>query len=90
MISSSASSAAVRLGFAPPRGGFESRANIGHLLDALADGGEVGVRFGAAGRVVIDAARLIPVDADRADDVVDQPALFDPAARLYVHASKPP
>ena len=67
---------------AAPRGRFEGRADIGHLLDALADGGEVGEGFDAARRLQIKRARLVPIDAVRLDDVVDRPALLAEAAAM--------
>src|SRR6185436_18526971 len=51
------------LGLAPARDRLESRADIRHLLHALADAGEVGVGLVAAGAVEIKRARLVPVDA---------------------------
>jgi hypothetical protein len=65
---------------APPGGRFESRADIRHLLDALADRREIGERFDAARRLQIERARLVPIDAVRLDDVVDRPALLAEAA----------
>ena len=65
----------IGLGLAPPRHGGERRADIGHLLDPLADAGEIGVGLDAARPVDIERARLVPIDAVGADDVVDEPAL---------------
>ena len=65
----------IGLGFAAARHGGESRADIGHLLHPLADAGEIGIGLDAARRMDIERARLIPVDAVGADDVVDEPAL---------------
>ena len=73
------------LGFAAARGGCKGRRDVGVFFDALADALKVGIGFGAAGRVVGDAARLIPIDADGADDVVDQPALLGPAFGMSTH-----
>ena len=67
---------------AAARGRFEGRADIGHLLDALADRGEIGERFDAARRLQIERARLVPIDAVRLDDVVDRPALLAEAAAM--------
>ena len=74
------------LGLAPARNRLESRADIRHLLHALADAGEIGVGLVAAGAVEIKRARLVPVDAVGADDVVDEPALLLVAAHMRLAA----
>jgi len=66
----------ARLGLAPLRRAFEGGADIGHFLHAGADRGEIGVGFDAARRGEIDGARLIPVDAVGANDIIDGPALL--------------
>ena len=71
-----------RLGFAATRGVGEGRLDIGVFLDALADRGEVGAALDAAGGVEIERARLVPVDADRTEHVVERPALRGPAPHL--------
>ena len=71
----------ARLGLAPLGGALERRADIGHLLHAGADRGEIRVGFDAARRGQIDRARLVPVDAVGADDVVERPALLGEALR---------
>src|SRR5437764_2590488 len=64
------------LGLAPFGGAFESGADIGHLLHAGADRGEIGIGFDAAWRGKIDRARLIPVNSVGANDVINGPALL--------------
>src|SRR5262249_33436041 len=73
-----------RLGLAPSRYRFEGRRNVGHLLDALADAGDVGQSFGPARAGDIDGSRLVPIDAVRSHGIVEDPALvLDPLhARL--------
>ena len=67
------------LGFATAGRCFKSGREVGKLLHALTNAGEVGVSLDAAGHVIADGARLIPVGAVGADDVIDKPALFFPA-----------
>jgi hypothetical protein len=74
------------LGFAPARHRFEGGADVSHLLHALADAGEIGVGLVAAGAAEIQRARLIPVDAVGADDVVEEPALLLEAAHVRLAA----
>ena len=74
------------LGFAPARHRLECRADVGHLLHALADHREIGIGLVAARAAEIERARLIPVDAVGADDVVDQPALLDKALHVRLAA----
>src|SRR5947199_5785570 len=69
------------LGFTTAGDRLERRGGVGELRDALAERGEVGVGLGTAGHGKIDGARLVPVHPDRADDVVEQPALLGPAPR---------
>ena len=76
----------LRLGLAPARHRLEGRADVGHLLHPLADAGEVGVGLVAAGAVEIERARLVPVDAVGADDVVEEPALLLEAAHMRLAA----
>src|SRR5438552_13436406 len=76
-----------RLCLAAAGGRFEGGRDVGEFLHALTDRGEIRVRLRAARRVVVDRARLVPVHADRADGVVEQPALLGPAARLHCLAS---
>src|SRR5206468_1117025 len=71
----------LRLGLAPAGNRLEGGRGVGELRDALANRGEVGVGLGAARDREINRARLIPVHPDRADRVVEQPALPGPAAR---------
>src|SRR6185369_4415067 len=49
---------------------------------AFPDRGEVGAALDAAGGVEIERARLVPVDADRTEHVVERPALRGPAPHL--------
>src|SRR5262249_24716568 len=72
------------LGLAPPRHRLEGRADVGHLLHALADAGEIGVGLVAAGTAEIERARLVPVDAIGADDVVEEPTLRLGAAHVQL------
>src|SRR5215813_1240121 len=58
---------------------LERRGRVGKLRDALAEGGEVGVGLGTAGHGQINGPWLVPVHSDRADRVVEQPALLGPA-----------
>jgi hypothetical protein len=44
----------ARLVLAAAGGGGEGRADIRHLLDALPDRGEIGIRLVAAGRIQIE------------------------------------
>ena len=74
------------LGFAAAGDGFEGRSDVGHLLHALADDREIRIGLVAAGRVQIERARLVPVDAVSADDVVDEPALLDKALHVRLAA----
>ena len=76
----------VGLGLAPARHRLEGGADIGHLLHPLADAGEVGVGLVAARPVHVERARLVPVDAVGADDVVEQPALLLEAANMRLAA----
>src|SRR3989441_1777481 len=76
----------LRLCLAAAGGRFESGRDIGELLHALSDRREIRVRLRAAGRVVVDRARLVPVHSDRPDGVVEEPALLGPAARLHFPA----
>ena len=70
----------ISLGLAPARDRGEGQPDIGHLLDPLADAGEIGVGLDAARPVDIQRTRLVPIDAVGADDVVDEPALgIEPA-----------
>ena len=71
-----------RLGFAAARGVGEGQLDVGVFLDALADRGEVRAALDAAGGVEIERARLVPVDADRTEHVVERPALRGPAPHL--------
>ncbi len=72
----------VGLGFAALGHGGEGRADIGHLLHALADAGKIGIGLDAARQMDVERARLVPVDAVGADDIVDQPALRVETAHL--------
>ena len=66
-----------------PRDGARSsrtRATCRPTSHARADRGKVGVRFRAARGRQVDRARLIPVHPDRADGVVEQPALLGEAS----------
>src|SRR5262249_4503083 len=65
----------------PARNSVECRANVGEFAHLLADAGEIGAGFDAAGRVQIERARLVPVDAVGRNDVVEGPKLVDPAPR---------
>ena len=76
----------LRLGLAPARHRLEGRADVGHLLHPLADAGEIRIGLVAARAAEIERARLIPVDAVGADDVVEQPALLLEAAHLRLAA----
>ncbi len=76
----------LRLGLAPACNRLEGGTDIRHLLHALADAGEVGVGLVAARAVEIERARLVPVDAVGADDVVDEPALLLVAAHMRLAA----
>src|SRR5712691_8134418 len=76
----------LRFRLAAAGGRFERRRDVGEFLHALADRREIRVRLRAAGRVVVDRARLVPVHSDRADGIVEQPALLGPAARLHCPA----
>ena len=71
----------ARLGLPTLRGRLESGRGIREFLDALSDRREVCIRLHATGRAQIGRARLVPIDAIGTDDVVDEPALLDPAAR---------
>src|SRR5262249_38580513 len=57
-----------------------------HLLDALWDARESGVGLVAAGTAEIERARLVPVDAVGADDVVEEPTLRFEAAHMRLAA----
>src|SRR5262249_1622380 len=57
-----------------------------HFLHALADAGEIGVGLVAAGTAEIERARLVPVDAVGADDVVEEPTLRLEAAHVRLAA----
>ena len=72
----------ARLGLAAARGVGEGRLDVGVFPDALADRGEIGAALDAAGGVQIERARLVPVDADRTQHVVERPALPGPAPHL--------
>jgi len=74
------------LGLSPPRHRLERRRNVGHLLDALADTRDVGAALRAAGARDVHRARLVPVDAVGADDVVEQPALLLEALHMRLAA----
>ena len=75
-----------RLGLAPAGDRLEGRPDVGHLLHPLADAGEIGVGLVAARSAQIERARLVPVDAVGADDVVEQPALLLEAAHVRLAA----
>src|SRR5262244_2249440 len=75
-----------RLGLAPSRHRLEGRADVRHLLHPLADAGEIGVGLVAAGTAEIERARLVPVDAVGADDVVEEPTLRLEAAHMRLAA----
>src|SRR5207247_1043994 len=68
-----------RARLAPPRRRLERGRDVGELLHALPDGGDVGGRFRAERGRKSGQARLVPVDAVGADDVVENPALLGPA-----------
>ncbi len=70
----------IGLGLAAARDGGKGRADIGHLLHPLANAGEIGIGLDAARQMDVERARLVPIDAVGADDVVDQPALLVEAA----------
>jgi hypothetical protein len=72
----------ARLGLAPARAVGESRLDVGVFPDALADGGKIGAGLDAAGGVQVERARLVPIDADRAEHIVERPALLGPAPHL--------
>src|SRR5215831_9698067 len=74
------------LGLAPARDRLEGRADVRHLLHPLADAGEIGVGLVAAGTAEIERARLVPVDAVGADDVVEEPTLRLEAAHVRLAA----
>src|SRR6516162_4977595 len=74
------------LGLAPARDRLEGRADVRHLLHPLADAGEIGVGLVAAGTAEIERARLVPVDAVGADDVVEEPTLRLEAAHMRLAA----
>ena len=73
----------LRARLAAPRRGLERRGDIVEFPHPLADGGEIGVGLRPAGGVIGDGARLVPIHADGADDVVHQPALLHPAPRSF-------
>src|SRR5262245_2458036 len=75
-----------RLGLAPARHRLERWADVRHLLHALADAGEIGVSLVAARTAEIERARLVPVDAVGADDVVEEPTLRLEAAHMRLAA----
>ena len=75
-----------RLRLAPARNCLEGGSDVGHLLDALTDAGEIGGSFDAARSVEIERAWLVPVDAVGADDVVDEPALLLEPAHMRLPA----
>ena len=64
----------------------ECRADVRHLLHPLADAGEVGIGLDAARPMDIKRARLVPIDAVGADDVVDHPALLVEAPHMRLAA----
>ena len=74
------------LGLAPARHRLERRRDVGHLLDALADAGDVGAALRSARARDVNRARLVPVDAVGADDVVEQPALLLEALHMRLAA----
>ena len=76
----------LRFCLAAAGGRFEGGRDIGEFLHPLADRGEIRIRLRAAGRVVVDRARLVPVHSDRPDGVVEEPALLGPAARVHFAA----
>ena len=71
----------LRLGLATAGDRLEGGRGVGELRDALANRGKVGVGLRAARDGKINGPRLIPVHPDRADRVVEQPALLGPATR---------
>src|SRR5262249_61819470 len=75
-----------RLGLAPACHRLEGRTDVGHLLHALADASKIGVGLVAAGTAEIERARLVPVDAVGADDVVEEPTLRLEAAHMRLAA----
>src|SRR6202008_2804525 len=74
------------LSIVPARDRLEGGADVRHLLDPLADAGEIGVGLVAAGTAEIERARLVPVDAVGADDVVEEPSLRLEAAHVWLAA----
>src|SRR5262249_23127222 len=74
------------LGLAPARDRLEGRADVRHLLHPLADAGEISVGLVAAGTAEVERARLVPVDAVGADDVVEEPTLRLEAAHVRLAA----
>src|SRR5215475_7028451 len=75
-----------RLGLAPACHRLERWADVRHLLHALADAGEIGVGLVAARTAEIERARLVPVDAVGADNVVEEPTLRLEAAHVRLAA----
>jgi len=55
---------------------FECRCDVGKFLNARADGSNVVRGFGAQRRRKPRQARLVPINAIRAYDIVEHPALF--------------
>src|SRR5262245_44535562 len=76
----------LRLGLAPARDRLEGGPDVRHLLHPLADTRKIGVRLVAARAAEIERARLVPVDAVGADDVVEEPALLLEAAHVRLAA----
>jgi len=74
------------LGFAAARDCRERGPDVRHLLHPLADTGKIRVGLDAARCIQIKRARLIPVDAIGADDIVEQPTLRVEAAHLRLAA----
>src|SRR5262249_58978274 len=70
----------IGLGLAAARHRRKGRADIGHFLHPLADAGEIGIGFDAAGQMDVQRTWLIPIDAIGANNIVDEPALLLEAA----------
>src|ERR1700733_8769345 len=58
---------------------LESRPDVGHFLNSRTDSGEISIGLDAAGCRQIEGSWLVPIDAIRANDIIDGPVLFGKA-----------